>query len=96
MHIFETVIAAEAADRLAFLGNEFQGRMLFDGLPELFQFTVDGLLAERWVEFSRVEKDVDVFGKSLNQIPPLRQTGAALENDLVPAAAWMIRSASVT
>ena len=80
--ILEAVVAAEAADGLAFLLDKRQPRMLFDRLPQLLQFAVDCFLAQGRVECGRVEEDVDVFREPLDQVPALRQAGAALEDHL--------------
>src|SRR5262249_31033171 len=82
LDILEAVVAAEAADGLAFLLDEFQARMPVDDLPQLLQLAVNRVLAQGRVEGGRVQEDVDVFGKPLYQVPALRQAGAALEDDL--------------
>src|SRR5262249_58107240 len=82
LDILEAVIAAEAADGLAFLLDEFQARMPVDDLPQLLELAVNRVLAQGRVEGGRVQEDVDVFGKPLYQVPALRQAGAALEDDL--------------
>ena len=81
--VFEAVVAAEAADGLALLVDEGQRRVLLDRLAELLQFAVDAFLAQRRIERGRVEEDVDVFREPLDQVPALRQAGAALEDDLL-------------
>jgi len=57
--ILETVVAAEAADGLAFLLDERQAGMLLDGLPQPLQLTVYRFFSQRRIESSRVEKDVE-------------------------------------
>ncbi len=82
LDILEAVVAAEAADGLAFFLDKCQPRMLSDGLAELLQLAVDCFLAQGRVEGGRVKEDVDVFRKPLDQAPALRQAGAALEDHL--------------
>ena len=96
LRVGEAVVAPESADGLALLCDEGQRRVGADGIAELLEFPVDGVLAEGRLEGERIEEDVDVFRKPLDQVPALRQAGAALEDDLVGAAAAMMRRASVT
>ncbi len=81
--ILAAVIAAETADRLALLFDKCQRWVLLNRLSELLQFVVDPLFAQGRVERGGVEEDVDVFREPLNQVPALRQTGAALKNATV-------------
>ena len=62
----EAVIAAEAADRLALAGHEGERWMRGDSVAELPQRAVDGILPQRRLEGSRVEKDIDVLRKALD------------------------------
>lgn len=59
--ILKPVIAAEAADGLAFLLDECQRRMAFDGVPQFLEFAVYRLFAKGRLEGCRVQEDVDIF-----------------------------------
>jgi hypothetical protein len=83
LRVSEPIVAAEAADGPAFLGKEGQGRMGAHDVAQPPQLAVDGVLAERGAEGVRIEKDIDVFRKALDQVPAFRQARAALEADLV-------------
>ena len=69
LYILETVVATEAADGLAFFGNEGECRMHGDGVSQLLQFTVNGVFTECRIVGSGIEKDVHVFRKPLDQVP---------------------------
>ena len=93
--VLETIVAAEAADRLALRLDESQCRVPLARLVELLQLVVDPFLAQRRGEGGRVEEDVDVFREPLDQPPAFGQAGVALEDDL-GAGRLMMRRASVT
>ncbi len=57
--------------------------MRADRIAELLQFAVDRLLAERRIEGKRIEKKVDVFRESLDQIPAFGQARPAFEDHLI-------------
>ena len=54
--------------------------MRSDCVAKLLEFAVDRLLSELRLEGPRVEKEVDVFRKPLNEIPALGEARAALED----------------
>ena len=94
--VFEAIIAAEAADRLAFRLDECKPWMPLDCLPKLLQLAVDCLLAQVRVEGGRVEKDIDVFRKALDRAQPLERLVPPLKMMRGPASCSMMRRASVT
>lgn len=47
------------------------------------QLAVDGVLSECGPISEGIKKYVDVFRKTADEVPPLRQAGAPFENDLV-------------
>ena len=54
-----------------------------DRVAQHLEFAIDAVLSEHGREGARVEEDVDVLGESLDQVPAFRQTGGALEDNLV-------------
>src|SRR5579859_22113 len=54
-----------------------------DSIAEPFELPVDAVLSEGGLEGARIEKDVDVFRKPLDDVPAFREARAALEDNLV-------------
>jgi hypothetical protein len=54
-----------------------------DSIAEPFELPIDAVLSEGGLEGARIEKDVDVFRKPLDEVPAFREAGAALEDNLV-------------
>jgi hypothetical protein len=79
----EAVGPAESPDRRALRWKERQPGMRRDRIAQRLEFAIDTVLPEHGREGARVEEDVDVLGESLDQIPTLRQAGAALEDDFL-------------
>jgi len=79
----EAVVAAESPDGLALLLDEGERRVSIDSIAEPFEFPVDAVLSEGGLEGARIEKDVDVFRKPLDEVPAFREARAALEDNLV-------------
>ena len=75
--------------------QERQARVRRDGVAQFLELPVDSVPAQWGIEGERIEKDVDVFRESRDQIPAFQQARPALEDDLVAAAAT-IRRISVT
>lgn len=53
------------------------------GIPQFLEFPVDRSFAQGRREGKRVEEDIDVLRKPLDQVPTLREARAAFENDFV-------------
>jgi len=62
------------------------------GIAKLFKFSVNGSFPERCRERELVQKDVDVFRKTLDQIPAFRKARAAFEDDPRRNGRWLSTS----
>lgn len=78
LRVRETVVASETTDGSAFVRDEGECPVAADNVSEPSKLPVDGVLAKR-----RIKENVDVFREALDQVPALRQAGAAFEDDLV-------------
>jgi len=81
----ETVVASESADGLTFALDKGQGRVRRHGVAKFLEFAVDSPFPERRSKGLRVEEDVNVFRKPLDQVPSLGEARAAFEDDDVVA-----------
>jgi len=57
----EAVVAPESADGLALRRDEGERGVGADRIPEVFEFTVDGVLAEGGLEGEGIEENINVF-----------------------------------
>ena len=83
LRVGEAVVAPEPADGLALRRDEGERGVGSDRIAELLEYSVDAVLSQNGREGARIEEDVDVFRKPLDQVPALCQAGAAFEDDLV-------------
>jgi hypothetical protein len=83
LRVGEEVAPSESPDGPALICDEGERQVAADGVAEPFKFSVDAVLAQGGFKGEGINENVDVLRKSLDQIPALRQAGAALEDDLV-------------
>src|ERR1019366_4196014 len=77
------IYPAKAADRLALGFHICQARMPFHRIAHFLQLAVDAPLGQFGLIADGIKENVDVFGKSIDQVPALRQARASLEDHLV-------------
>src|SRR5208337_339166 len=83
--IGETVVSSESTDGLALIFNEPQRRMLPHRIPELLKLSVYGVLSQCGLKRRWIKKDVDIFRKSLDEVPSFCQARPAFENNFATA-----------
>src|SRR5208282_2716797 len=83
LRIRESIISAEPTDRLALRLDECKCRMLSHSIPKSLKFTINRPLTQGRFECERIEKDVDIFRKALDQLPAFRETRSPFEDHAI-------------